>query len=187
MYSQPMPHKDPEERRAYAAAYARKQYATNPKRRAYQKESVGKNRDKARAATARWQAKNPSAWKKAHAALMSDPVRLEKKRAYARRQQKKYREANQQKVRDRKLKDAYGIGLEEYTCLLKKQKGKCAICRMAEHVLFRGQPYRLSVDHCHKTGKVRGLLCRSCNHGLGHFRDRPSLLVRAVEYLRRGR
>ena len=56
--------------------------------------------------------------------------------------------------------------------------GACAICG--------SKPARkdLALDHCHETGKLRGLLCQPCNMGLGHFKDRADLLLRAVEYLR---
>lgn len=52
----------------------------------------------------------------------------------------------------------------------------CAICGSSEN---------LHVDHCHTTGKIRDVLCRECNIGLGHFRDRPDLLLLAIEYLRK--
>jgi Recombination endonuclease VII len=51
---------------------------------------------------------------------------------------------------------------------------ECAIC---------GSEENLHIDHDHNTGKIRALLCRSCNIGLGHFKDEPSLLVRGVDYL----
>ena len=79
--------------------------------------------------------------------------------------------------RKRNLKRAYGITVEEYDALLELQGGVCAIC---------GNPpdrSRLSVDHNHSTGQIRGLLCNSCNVGIGHFRDSQDLLAKASEYL----
>lgn len=76
------------------------------------------------------------------------------------------------------LRSAYDIGLTEYERLYFNQQGRCAICD--------GKPdgeRPLAVDHCHKTGKVRGLLCQRCNHGLGHFRDNLDLLSYAKNYL----
>lgn len=71
----------------------------------------------------------------------------------------------------------YGITLDEYETVLLAQEGLCAICG-TEPV-----EERLNVDHCHQSGRFRGLLCRPCNWGLGNFRDDPSLLLRAADYL----
>ena len=82
-----------------------------------------------------------------------------------------------------KLKRQYGFSDEEYDRLLKKQKGLCAICRRKEIAMYRGKVRKLAVDHCHKTNTVRGLLCMSCNQGLGKFYDSPRLLRGAAMYL----
>ena len=76
------------------------------------------------------------------------------------------------------LKARYGISPEQYQLMLKRQGGVCAIC---------GQPPAgvLHVDHCHTTGKVRGLLCMTCNCGLGYYRDEMRLTMAATAYLRR--
>ena len=76
------------------------------------------------------------------------------------------------------LQRHYGISLEEYDRLLTQQNGGCAICH-------EGKPRRRhAVDHNHKTGKVRGLLCGSCNRALGYFKDSPELLASAITYLK---
>lgn len=75
------------------------------------------------------------------------------------------------------LRRKYGIGLDSYERLLKIQDGRCAICGDTEN----GRA--LAVDHDHVTGKVRGLLCASCNNGLGRFRDDPGRLKAAARYL----
>lgn len=76
--------------------------------------------------------------------------------------------------------ETYGITEEEYWEIYEHQEGYCYICRRAN-----GRRKRLSVDHCHATGMVRGLLCTSCNRNvLGHLRDDPAALERAAEYLR---
>jgi hypothetical protein len=72
----------------------------------------------------------------------------------------------------------YGIELGDYDRLYRGQSGVCAICRRAT-----GRTRRLSVDHDHKTGEVRGLLCRPCNDVLGLARDDPAFFLRAIEYL----
>jgi hypothetical protein len=71
----------------------------------------------------------------------------------------------------------YNLTVEEYYEMVLLQDGKCAICK-EEPVGER--PY---VDHCHKLGNIRGLLCSSCNFGLGHFKNDPNLLQNAINYL----
>jgi recombination endonuclease VII len=79
--------------------------------------------------------------------------------------------------RNRRLRSSYGLSIEGYNALLARQGGACAICRK--------QPtQRLCVDHCHVTRKVRRLLCRKCNLGIGYFDDDPRLLQAAAAYLK---
>lgn len=74
----------------------------------------------------------------------------------------------------------YGLLYKDYLSMLEKQNHVCAICNEPEKSKSKKN---LSVDHCHTTGKVRGLLCSSCNVGLGKFKDRPDLLEKAGKYL----
>lgn len=76
----------------------------------------------------------------------------------------------------------YGISHEEFVALLTSQNGLCAICGTDE---WPGKDNAPHVDHCHKTGGVRGILCGPCNNGLGYFRDDPERLRKAAEYLER--
>lgn len=77
--------------------------------------------------------------------------------------------------------ETYGITEDEYWEIYEHQEGFCYICRRAN-----GRRKRLSVDHCHATGMVRGLLCTGCNRNvLGHLRDEPEALERAADYLRK--
>lgn len=77
-----------------------------------------------------------------------------------------------------------GCSREHYEALLKAQQGKCAICGAANgHTSKHGTDCRLAVDHDHRTGTIRGLLCNSCNRGLGRFKDSLELLRAAVRYL----
>jgi hypothetical protein len=92
--------------------------------------------------------------------------------------------------RSHRLRTRFGITLRQYNVLLKTQKGKCAICRKPEKTLYkRGDIVKtkpLSVDHCHRTQKVRGLLCFQCNVYLGFEELRlrkPAWLRRALRYL----
>lgn len=78
----------------------------------------------------------------------------------------------------------YGLTPETYEALSNEQKGNCAICGLNENSINqRGTHYRLAVDHCHDTGKVRGLLCSNCNTALGLFKDNPMFLNSAIKYL----
>jgi hypothetical protein len=79
--------------------------------------------------------------------------------------------------RDQALRRQYGIGVLEYEKMLTEQKGGCRIC-------FR-KPGKtpLHVDHCHKTGRVRGLLCHQCNWYLGTIDADPGILKRITQYL----
>lgn len=93
-----------------------------------------------------------------------------------------YRAKNIEKLvlddQKKNLRRKYGLTLESYDALVESQKGVCAICQEPCSIQAR-----LSVDHCHDTGKVRGLLCALCNRGLGHFLDSPLRLKAAISYL----
>jgi hypothetical protein len=84
------------------------------------------------------------------------------------------------KKRDRDLKKAYSIGIDDYLYLEEVQNNKCAICRGTQR---NKRTKYFDVDHSHKTGKVRGLLCTNCNQGIGKFQDNKELLLRAYNYL----
>lgn len=78
-----------------------------------------------------------------------------------------------------------GITKDAYAAMVKDQGGRCAICRKEEAAKRNGKAKRLAIDHCHKTGRVRGLLCESCNRGLGQTRDDPKILQAAIRYLKK--
>jgi hypothetical protein len=84
------------------------------------------------------------------------------------------------------LKNKFNMSLNDYEQLYKNQDGKCAICGSAETMVLQGKVKRIAIDHCHITGVVRGLLCHSCNTGLGYFNDNWVLLDNALEYLTKG-
>lgn len=79
--------------------------------------------------------------------------------------------------RDNQLRHKYGIDSGDYDAMLESQSGRCGICAS------RPDGYQLYVDHCHKTGAVRGLLCRKCNSGIGMLGDTHESVRRALEYL----
>lgn len=98
-----------------------------------------------------------------------------------------WRERNPDRVREITrgvhYKRNYGITVEDYNRLLESQGGACAICQATETRTMAGKTRRLSVDHDHETGAVRGLLCGGCNSGVGYFRDNPDRLRNAITYL----
>lgn len=92
----------------------------------------------------------------------------------------KYFETHKAEHENAMLKRNYGITLEDFKKMEADQGGVCKIC---------GKPptknrKRLSVDHCHKTGKIRGLLCVNCNAMIGMAKDGPELLERGIQYLK---
>lgn len=115
------------------------------------------------------------------------PERLATEAATARA----WREANPERFRKAVLNrkahiKRYGLTPSDYDRMLEAQGGKCAICRQPE--TFRrkdGSPMHLAVDHCHTTGRVRGLLCRMCNQTLGRVKDSVELLQASIDYLRK--
>lgn len=83
------------------------------------------------------------------------------------------------------LERQYGLTMFDYMRMLEAQGGLCAICQQPEMLVFKktGEVMNLAVDHCHKTGRVRGLLCRRCNQVLGRMEDNPEWLKRMIDYL----
>lgn len=81
--------------------------------------------------------------------------------------------------KNRDLVRVYGITLDQLSEIYTKQGSNCLICGISEEATGR----LLSIDHCHITGKIRGLLCNLCNVGLGNFKDNTELLEKAINYL----
>lgn len=96
---------------------------------------------------------------------------------------KEYKNKNKDKIIEYKNLKKYGLTNDEYNNLLSQQNYVCAICKKAETSKQHGTVKRLSVDHCHKSNKVRGLLCYNCNIALGHFKDNTNILAKAIVYL----
>lgn len=92
---------------------------------------------------------------------------------------KQYRKDNPLIYKNYRLKECYGITIDDYQNILDSQNGCCAICKSD-----RAKSYKFfAVDHCHSTGKIRGLLCEGCNTGIGLFKDNPEFLRVAADYL----
>jgi hypothetical protein len=86
---------------------------------------------------------------------------------------------------EKNLRMAFGINIEQYQKMFDEQNGCCAVCGETETEIHprSGRLRRLAVDHCHKTGKVRGLLCNNCNRAIGLLKDDPTVLRSAINYL----
>ena len=118
----------------------------------------------------------------------------------ARAKAREYRAKNVEKVREsqrrsrqsrpevyweKNLRSAFGITAEDYEQMLANQNGACAICKQEETEIHprSGTQRRLAVDHCHDTGRIRGLLCNRCNRAIGLFRDSAQIIRSAINYL----
>ncbi len=142
------------------------------KRKKYNKEWYEKNREYVKEYSKQRSSKRRE-W--ANAKYASDPE-FRRKRF---EEVKRYRERHPHARVNRLLRSLGYSGT--YESLLESQDGRCAICGRTE---ADSRGHRLHVDHCHATGRVRGLLCGDCNLGLGKFGDSPDLLAKAAVYLR---
>jgi hypothetical protein len=111
--------------------------------------------------------------------VRSECKTCEKKRRAIRHQRAKKNNPDQR--RSVVLKNKYGITITDFNKMLVSQKFKCGVCKST----YPGPKGVFAVDHCHKTNKVRGLLCYLCNVGLGSFRDNIDYLTSAISYLKR--
>ena len=134
-------------------------YSQTTKEKKRKKEWRKNNRDKARESQYAWNRKNPSK-------LRAIQQRHKMKSDYKRIQ------------RNYELMSKYGITVDDYEELIRSQNNKCKICMKSETT-----NRSLAVDHCHKSGAVRALLCFRCNTSIGQFEDSPDLLRKAAEYL----
>jgi hypothetical protein len=120
-------------------------------------------------------------WKRS----LVEKVDGENPKTYSARAQRVYRKIRPEGYRATRIQRAYGITSRDYEEMLLSQDGVCAICNKAETAKMKGKVMNLAIDHCHTTGKVRGLLCINCNKGMGHLRDDPEILSAAIEYLKK--
>ena len=129
-------------------------------------ERTEQQREASRIATRKWRATNPEKCREA------DKRHYHKNRDVRRAKFRKWYAST-----DYYIKRNYGMTKEQFTQLLADQDGVCAVCRR--------KPKKFTVDHCHTSGRVRGLLCYSCNSALGMFKDSPELIQAAKDYLRK--
>jgi hypothetical protein len=125
-----------------------------------------------------WKQRNPE--KAAEAARVSAKAWAKRNPERVKRNGKAWRANNPHRhKRNRRQEQVrkYGLTLADYEAMKARQQGRCAICK-------RTQEANLGVDHCHTTGRVRGLLCHDCNRMLGFARDNPQTLATAAKYLK---
>ncbi len=138
--------------------------------------------------------------------IKADPELLEAKRKQAREAQarrmedpefrqihyarvRKWNDKNRRWKREDRFRRRYGITIQDYERIHDEQGGVCRICGNPEKITdlrlekIGRRTRRLAVDHDHRTGEIRGLLCYNCNTGLGLFRDDPFVLKAAIKYL----
>ncbi len=143
----------------------------------------------------RYRLKDVEAYRKKKAAYARTPEEKSKRVAYMRNWREKNRERHNElarqshqrnkykhvgKMRKYLLKAKYGITEEEFNKMLENQGGRCKICNSE-----RKGRYNFHVDHCHKTGRVRGLLCSNCNTTLGFYETRlEKIKDKILEYLK---
>lgn len=87
----------------------------------------------------------------------------------------------QDNQRDNHLRRLYGISIQDYNTIFERQNGKCAICKKESEAT--GKNSRLHVDHDHKTGKTRGLICYKCNIAMGFLAEDEERIYRILDYL----
>lgn len=120
-------------------------------------------------------------WKRS----FTERVEGEAENTYRARRARANRSVNPEMFKKHDLKRNYGLTADEFAKLHEAQQGRCAICGLEESRIIRGKNIALSVDHCHRSGKVRQLLCTACNTGIGSFKEDLSLMRRAIAYLER--
>lgn len=96
---------------------------------------------------------------------------------------KNNRKFNTRAYKNREFKSKYGISIDIYDNILENQGNSCAICKIHKS-LFN---YWLVVDHCHTTGKVRGILCRNCNLAIGYFKDNIESIKNSIIYIEKSK
>jgi hypothetical protein len=155
-----MPHKDPEVRRQYLADWN------------------SKNKEEQRAARRDYYAANRERL------LAYQREYKEQRREELKGRRRSHYVENPDVYKARNLRK-FGITLDQFNAAMKAQGGVCAICKRPSKTLHAsGKVKDLAVDHDHETGRFRGLLCTSCNNGLGRFKDSPDLLAAAIAYLK---
>lgn len=163
-----------ETKKAINRTYQRKWRESNPdKVKIYHKKYANNNKQKVAAASKTWRIANPEKSKEtAGRFIKNHPEKWLKYR-------REYYAANPERDTIRTRKAKYGITGEQWDAMFLAQGSCCKICKRTDS----GKKVNWHTDHCHKTGKIRGILCHRCNVGLGCFKDDIKQLKLAVQYL----
>ena len=97
----------------------------------------------------------------------------------------KYRNANPEKIRDTKLKQAYGVGTDYFNAKLKEQGGVCAGCGRNRKMMWRGKEVEMALDHDHDSKSPRGILCIKCNRAFGLLEENIQTMLNLIEYTKK--
>lgn len=145
------------------AEYARKWRRDNPEKTAsHAKKSRIKNKEKVKERQKKWASENVE---------------------HRSQKQREWYQNNKDRIRDLQLQNQFGITIKQYDTMLLLQNGVCGLCggdSDAKNKTF-------AVDHDHSNGRIRALLCRGCNVGIGNLKDSPELLEKAASYIRKFR
>lgn len=170
----------------YAEA-RKKKAAEDPEYRAKRNAQSAKDKDARKAYMQEYYKRNPEKFQRRTPEKQAE-YNAKRRAKYAENQEfrdalrasvKEWQQANPHKRKSQRLMK-YGLTHAEFSDMMTAQGGACAICGHQDMSIRNFFPV---VDHCHNTGKVRGLLCMNCNQGIGKFKDDPILLRRSAEYL----
>ena len=147
---------------------------------AYMKDYYNNNKERMNAKGRKWRIENKefiSIYNKEYVENNKEAVSTYKKEWY---------KENKERATAQQRKRRYGLLPKDYNTMLEEQDNKCKICLVDfndEAFTYTDGRCTTNVDHCHTTNKVRGILCGSCNRGLGQFKDDIEVLTKAVKYL----
>jgi len=157
-----------------------REYKTSPGKRTYSREYARKNAKRIAERDKATRLAHPERERKKTLRKQS-PEAKAKRRAYYEEhkeiiapKRRAYRQAHAAEIREKRLLKHFGITGAQLEAMIQAQGGRCAICQ---------ESASLHLDHCHATGKVRGLLCPNCNKALGLFKDQRSRLLAAADYV----
>jgi len=166
---------NPELREKRLASAKASQERNREARKEYMREYYKNNRDK-------WPKRSPEKQAQYNATRRAKYAEDQAFREELKAKSLEWQRSNPHKKKNQRLVATFGIELSDFRDMLEMQKGGCAICGYSD---MSNPKFFPVVDHCHTTGKVRGLLCMNCNNALGKFKDDMNILWCAIAYLQR--